>query len=224
MSNTQKIKILLVEDQQITREGMRVVLERNGFEVIAEASDGEMGLHLLEDLQPDLVLTDVAMPKLSGDMLIKKVREKFPQIKCLVLSYHREISLVSKLLQVGANGYLPKNADEKELKEAIYNVMAGKTIISPDLVDNFDSMQQNEYSRKSANLTNKERWVLRTLLINPGKNIAAMAAILDVSPKTVEYHLSHIYDKLGVRRGDLVSESSKWLVALNNFTDGASYS
>jgi DNA-binding NarL/FixJ family response regulator len=214
------IRIILVDDHVVTRQGIKALLQSNAFSVIGEASDGAEGLRLVETLQPELVLLDIDMPIMRGDALCKAIRERFPHIKRVVLTYHREVSSLAKLLAVGANGYLPKNVSELELKQALKDVMGGRTIVSADLIEDLDSEHLREYETAVAKLTKKERRVLRTLLTNPNLTNNSLANLLSVGAKTIEFHLSNTYGKLAAQnRADLIGESERWLVALSNFDD-----
>lgn len=130
------VRILIVDDQKIVREGIKILLDSSvEIEIIGDASDGKEGLKKIELLQPDVVLLDIDMPGMSGLAVAKKVRSEFPEIKTIMLSSHEDEKYVQKATESGAKGYLLKNASSQELEWSIKLVHQGYSAIKSELLE-----------------------------------------------------------------------------------------
>jgi DNA-binding NarL/FixJ family response regulator len=196
------LRILLVEDHAIVREGLRRVLEDRGFEVAGEATNGREAVIMAGELFPDVVIMDITMPLLSGIETTRRIRRASPGVKVIMLTIHDEETFVYKSFDAGADGYMVKEYAMEDLLEAIDTVMRGKVYLSP----NFSSKVLEAYRKLSksgskkvddfSRLTNREREILQ--LIAEGHTSKEIAAMLYISVKTVENHRANIMKKLDI--------------------------
>jgi DNA-binding NarL/FixJ family response regulator len=194
------IRVLLVDDHAVVREGLRNFLElQDGIEVVGEADDGEQALTAAERLRPDVILMDLVMPKLDGVGAMRRLRTTQPEARVVVLTSFLEDEHLLPAIQTGAAGYLLKNAEPAELANAIRAAHAGKAIIDPTvaarlvtaLADGGSTPRRVEEER----LTRREREVLE--LIVGGRSNKRIAFELGISEKTVKTHVGHLLAKLG---------------------------
>ena len=134
---TTKIRVLIADDHQIVRDGLRSLLEKEpDLEVVAAVEDGRTTVRMVEELQPDVVIMDISMPGLNGIEATRKITRDFPNIKIIALSMHDDGRFVTNMLKAGASGYLLKDCAFKELTKAIHVVVrAGKSYLSPEITD-----------------------------------------------------------------------------------------
>jgi DNA-binding NarL/FixJ family response regulator len=205
-------RILLAEDHALVRSGMRALLESAKMEVVAEASHGLDAVALAEQLTPDVILMDVAMPTQNGIEAARAILAKRPEQRVIMLSMHAEEQYVYEALRAGAAGYVLKDAAFSELVTAIETVLAGKTYLSPSL----KAVVEGDYVRRARGerlprdvekLSNRERQVLQ--LITEGHSSAEAAKILHISVRTVETHRLHLMDKLEIRN---IAELTKFAI------------
>ena len=195
-----KTKVVIVEDHQLFREGLRAILEsRDDFQVVGEAPDGVEAIHCIRDKKPDLLLLDISMPRRNGISVINEVRRQFPDLKVLVLTMHESDEFVLEAFKAGANGFCLKDSSRNELLLAIDGILAGKTYISPQIAG--DVIQgyifgRSEMKSKSnwETVSQREREILK--LVAEGYINKEIASILNISAKTVEKHRSNIMNKL----------------------------
>ena len=176
------------------------MLERDGFQVVAEADNGRSAVRLAKQLQPDIVITDIAMPDLNGIEATRQMRAEAPRSKVLALSMHTESGFVLGILEAGASGYLLKDAAFEELSVAIKAVLKGQIYLSPAIAGVVVGQSLGRLGSKArsqrAKLSKREHEVLQ--LIAEGKSTKEIAATLYVSVKTVETHRKQIMDKLDI--------------------------
>lgn len=189
-----KIKILLVDDHQILRDGIRNVIERNAaMEVIAEAKDGREAIKLCKQLKPNVVIMDIAMEGLNGVEATTRIVQENPETKIIALSMHSNKRFVLGMFKAGAYGYLLKDCDSEELIKAIKTVSINQKYIAQNIsaviLSEFISGQQEEES-----LTSREKEILQ--LIAEGQSSKDIGKILFLSSKTVDSHRKNIMDKL----------------------------
>ena len=194
------IKLLLVDDHKLMREGLAGLLAKKGFEVIGEADTGHAAVKLARTLQPDVILMDISMPDLNGVEAARQIRDENPEINIIALSMYSDKRFIAKMLAAGAKAYLRKNCTSQELSLAIRTVAGGhmylNTKIAGLLVEDFLKHTRDGRSPDAPPLTIKESEVLQ--LIAEGKATKEIAAHLSISVKTAEKHRQNIMDKLGV--------------------------
>ena len=195
-----RIRILLADDHTLVRQGLRKLLEeRPDWEVIAEAGDGREAVRLAEQLKPDVAILDVAMPLLNGIEATRQITKRVPGTHVLVLSMHADEAYVTQILQAGATGYLLKDSADVDLLKAVGEAAHGRSFFSPAIA----RVMLDDYVRQLADkgvtdrydsLSAREREIFQ--LIAEAKTNKEIAALLSVSPSTVETHCAHIMEKL----------------------------
>lgn len=195
-----KIKILLAEDHAIVRESIRNLLQQEkDFEVIGEAADGEQVLSIAKKITPDVIIMDIAMPKINGIEATKKVKKICPRASVLVLTAYNYMQYIYALLEAGAAGYLLKDVNYHELASAIRAVYRGESVLHPDIVQKLMKRFKNQGETddlRTGLITKREKEVLSVAA--KGMKNKEIAEYLHVSVRTVEAHLSSIFNKLGV--------------------------
>ena len=197
-----KSKIVIAEDQTIVRKGLRSLLEsEEHIEVVAEAGDGIETIKCVEQHSPDLVLLDLAMPKMSGLSALKDIKERFVKTKILVLTFHSSEEYILEAFGSGADGYCLKNDTHTELLTAIKNLLAGKSYISPSVSEKvlegyLAGRQRLKKETSWESLTKREKEVLK--LVGEGHSSVEIGKILNISPKTADKHRSNIMKKLNL--------------------------
>lgn len=204
-----KLRIVLAEDHETIRDGLKLLLNSQpDMEVVGEADNGRAALHLAEQLQPDVVVMDISMPELNGLQATKKLKEKYPPVKVLILTRHSDPVYLQELLKAGASGYVLKQSKSEELIRAILAVAAGQAYLDPAITEKAvtELRESGRVARgvpPQANLTAREAEVLR--LIALGYVNKEVAARLNLSVKTVEAHKSNAMNKMGMKsRVDIV--------------------
>jgi two-component system response regulator NreC len=198
----EQIRILLSDDHNILRDGMRLLLERQpGFVVVGEASDGRETLDLVQNHQPDVVVMDIAMPNMNGIEATRRITETHPRMGVVILSMHYDESYVIRSLKAGARGYLLKDAMKTELIAAIHAVAEGRSFFSPKISRILQEDYVQALGRKGADdsyelLTDREREILQ--LVAEGKTNKEIANTLGLSLYTVDTHRTHILQKLNL--------------------------
>jgi DNA-binding NarL/FixJ family response regulator len=201
------IRVLLADDHALVRAGIGALLRSlSEIEVVAEVDDGREALRLIDTLQPDVVLMDIAMPGLNGLETAARITKEFPQVRVIMLSMHENEEYVLQALRAGAVGYLLKGARTAELELAVTSVARGETYLSPAASKHvvLDYIQRAGEAPASAErapqpaerLTPRQREIL--LLIAVGRTTKDIAQRLDISVKTVEMHRAQLMDRLGI--------------------------
>ena len=196
-------RVLIAEDHKMMREGLRSLLEeRLGFECVAEANDGEEAVVKAGEFHPDIVIMDIALPNLNGIEATRQIKSQHPEIEVVVVSMYATRNYVLQVLQAGASAYLLKDSAFDDLAAALAVVGKGGMYLSPAITT--ASALKNEVAGLSPkNIADVQRLTRRELqvlqLIADGRSTKEIAAILEVSVKTIETHRKQIMDKLGIR-------------------------
>ena len=196
------IRILLADDHNVMRRGLRMLLESQpGFSVAAEADNGREAVEQAAATRPDVVVMDIAMPRLSGTDAAEKIAEMLPSTAIVILSMHADEGYLLRALKAGVKGYVLKDSSEDDLIRAIRSVAEGKAFFSPEI----SRMLAEDYLREIRNrgmddryelLTTREREVLH--LLAEGRSNKDIAGLLNLSPFTVETHRKNIQEKLNL--------------------------
>lgn len=201
MSET--IRVMLVDDQTLVRQGILSLLSLcDSMEVVAQAEDGEDALKQLPEVQPDVMLLDMRMPKMNGLELLQRLQRENSQVPTIILTTFDDDQLVLQGIQAGAMGYLLKDVSLEQLTDAIRQVAAGKSLVQPAvtqrLLKGLQAMN-NDFSslEKPEELTDREMEILR--LMATGFSNKEIANSLHVAEGTVKNHVSNILSKMGVR-------------------------
>jgi DNA-binding NarL/FixJ family response regulator len=199
--NPKQITILLAEDHVIVRESIRQSLERNSnFKVVGEANDGEEAVRMAQELQPEVIIMDVSMPKLNGIEATKQIKAQQPSVAILILTAYDYEQYIFPVLSAGAAGYLLKDINSKELINAIETIHRGESVLHPTVaqkvLERFKRTGERPGEEVSKILTDQEITVLK--MAAKGMSNKIIADDLCVSIRTVESHLASIFTKLGV--------------------------
>ncbi len=190
------IRVLLADDHQIVRDGMKVFLERQGYNVNADAQNGQDAIRLALKFQPDVVVLDITMPILNGLDAAREILHNAPCTKAILLTMHDDSKYVLEGLRLGVKGFVTKTHAGEDLVLAIRQVLRGVTYVSPELSQVvFDAIQTNSHIMRDP-LTPRERQVLQ--LVAEGKTTKESASFLNISTKTAETHRSRIMGKLNI--------------------------
>jgi len=196
------IKILLADDHSVLREGMRNLLEREkDLKVVGEADNGEEAVKLVSELQPDVVLMDIVMPKLSGVEATRQIKQISPATHILILTAYDDTSYILGLLEAGACGYLLKNARSSEIAGAIRAVKSGESVLDPivtrKLLERVMGTPKGTVGgERKEHLSRRETEVLK--LAAKGMSTKDIANALFLSVRTVKAHFTNIFHKMGV--------------------------
>jgi two-component system response regulator NreC len=195
-------KVLLVEDLDLTRSGIRVLLEKSGeVHIVGEAGNGREACKMAQKLNPDVVLMDVAMPEMNGIEATRQIRKALPRVNVVMLTMHADRQYIFESLRAGAAGYVLKTAALTEVLQAIKTVLSGGTYLSSSL----SSVVMQDYLRRARGeqseselekLSAREREVLQ--LLAEGNSSAEIARRLHISTRTVDTHRQHIMEKLDI--------------------------
>lgn len=205
----QEIKVLIVDDHAIVREGLRAIMESHPeIKVVGEATDGEAALIKVKESGPDVVLMDITMPRMNGLEATRRIKQADPDTKILVLTMHEEDDYFFKILEAGASGYFVKGGSSQELLRAVKSVSEGNAFIYPTmakrlLTDYLQRAGSNQDLAQQNSLSNREQEILR--LVADGRSNQEIGDLLFLSPATVQTHRAHIMAKLGLHnRTELV--------------------
>ena len=195
-----KIRILIADDHGIVRKGLRLQLEQEtSFEVVGEATEGREAVRMAEELVPDVVIMDIAMPNLNGIQATTQLIKKNPHIGVIILSMYSDETYLMRTLAAGAKGYLLKDSADVDLHRAVQVVAAGKPFFSPAIADTLledymRQLQQRGLQDSYDLLTEREKEILQ--LLAEGKSNKDVAGMLNLSTNTVETHRTRLMQKL----------------------------
>jgi len=208
-------RIFLVDDHPMMRDGMRMLIDSEpGLMCCGGAKTAEEALQQIPQCEPDLVITDITLPKRSGLDLIKDLATVCPELPVFVYSMHDEMFYAERALKAGARGYLMKEAGSEKMLEAIHRLLAGQVTVSPQIaakiLDQFSGTPARKSDSPIDKLTNREFDVYQ--LIGKGRSTKQIADQLHISPKTVAIHREHIKEKLGIENAtELTHHAIRWV-------------
>ena len=195
------IRLMIVDDHQMLREGLRRSMSEIGFDVIGEASDGDEAVTRATAQRPDVILMDVTMPRMDGVEACRQVKDVLPDTHIVMLTMHADQSVLADAIRAGASGYLIKDCSTDEIADAVKIAAAGQTALSPQLaatmLDEVRRMEEQERVQEHRLITKREEEVLQ--MIADGCSTTEVAEGLYISQKTVKNHLASIYQKLEAR-------------------------
>ena len=190
------IRALLADDHVLVRQSLKSLLEHEGIQVIAEASDGQVALQQAQSLQPDIAVMDISMPISNGLEAARGIRASCPKTKTILLTQHEEDHYVSEAIDAGVKGYVLKSQAVIDLMNAIRQVSRGEVYLSPGISATLMDVYRSKSGRTKDPLTARERQVLQ--LIAEGRSTKDIACVLGISPKTAESHRTRLMRKLDI--------------------------
>lgn len=190
------IQLILADDHQIVRQGLKALLEREGLKVVGEASDGRDAVQLAQSLHPDVAVLDFAMPFLNGLDAAKQILQSSPRTRTILLSMYNEERYVLEALRGGVKGYVLKTQAAADLTQAIHEVTKGGVYLSPGICQTVVEAYRTKAEIPADPLTPREREVVQ--LVAEGKTTKEVAGLLGISVKTAESHRMHVMAKLDI--------------------------
>lgn len=190
------VQVLLADDHQVVRESLRALLEREGYKIIGEASNGQEAVKIAETSHPDVAVLDISMAALNGLDAAAEIQKVSPRTKTIFLTVHDEDPYLLNALRAGARGYVIKTHAAQELLRAIREASRGGVYLSPEVSRAVIHAYQNKTELVSDPLSARERQVLQ--LIAEGKTTKEVAGVLNISVKTAETHRTRIMEKLDI--------------------------
>lgn len=206
------IRIIIADDHKIVRNGLRSLIEKElDIEVIAEADNGRNAVRISQELAPDVVIMDIAMPDLNGIEATRQIIAALPNTKVIALSMHADKRYVMEMLKAGASGYILKDNAYEELASAIRTVLGNRTYLSPQVAEivigDYVQLARTDNGSAFSLLSAREREVLQ--LLAEGNSTAQIADRLCISVKTVETYRQHLMEKLNIRS---IAELTKYAI------------
>lgn len=197
-----RYKILIVDDHFVVREGLKLIMETDErFQIVGEAGNGQEAIHLIDELQPDVVLMDLNMPVMSGLEAMKVLKSKNSPVPVIILTTYNEDDLMINGLALGARGYLLKDTSRENLFRNIESAVRGETLLTSEIMERVIATRENYKTSNTANeeaslLTDKETQILQS--VAQGFKSKEIASDMGIAERTVKAHLTSIYNKLGV--------------------------
>jgi two-component system, NarL family, response regulator NreC len=189
-------RVLLADDHALIRQGLKALLEKHGFQVVCEASDGQETLRSVEKTQPDVAIIDIGMPILNGIDAARELKKSSPKTKVILLTQHDEDQYVTEALHAGVEGYVLKSQAASDLLQAIQEVFRGSVYLSPNISRAVVDAYLSEAYVSTNPLSGRERQVLQ--LVGEGKSTKDIAVHLGISVKTAESHRARLMKKLDI--------------------------
>ncbi|MFT3950289.1 MAG: response regulator transcription factor [Agriterribacter sp.] len=197
------IKLIIADDHVLFRAGVKTALAtKKDIRLMGEADNGQQLLHLLKHMQPDVILLDIQMPVMDGITTLPEIRKLYPHIRIIMLTMHNDHSMISKLMELGANAYLTKNSDSEVIYEAVKTCYVNEyyfnDLTNKALLDGLRTKRNNDnFVNTEVKLTDKEKHILR--LICEEKSTKEIADMVDLSPRTVEAIRDKLKSKTGAK-------------------------
>jgi DNA-binding NarL/FixJ family response regulator len=190
------VRVLLADDHEIVRQGLRVLLEREGFQVVGEAPDGHEAVKLCEANHPEVAILDVSMPLLNGVDAAREIMKSNPRTKVVLLTMHTEDHLILESLRAGVTGYVLKTRAASELVQALRAVCRGEIFLTQSISRTIVQAFLQNTPVPGNPISDRERQVLQ--LVAEGKTTKEIASLLGISVKTAESHRSNLMEKLNI--------------------------
>jgi len=190
------IRVVLADDHALVRQSLKSLLESEGFQIVAEASDGQEAMRHVQLLKPDIIVMDISMPTLNGLEAARQLSLSSPQIKTILLTQHDEEQYLSQALEAGVKGYVLKSQVANDLIQALRQVSRGEVYLSPGVSGAIMDAYRSKAQKPRDPLTGRERQVLQ--LIAEGKSTKDVASLLGISVKTAESHRTRLMQKLDI--------------------------
>lgn len=190
------IRVVLADDHVLVRQSLKSLLEREGFHVVGEASDGQEAIRRVESLHPNIAVMDISMPTLNGVDAARELSRSSPKTNSILLTQHNEDQYVSEALEAGVKGYVLKSQAACDLVQAINQISRGEAYLSPRVFGAVMEAFRSKSERPRDPLTARERQVLQ--LIAEGKSTKEIASLLGISTKTAESHRTRLMQKLDI--------------------------
>lgn len=191
-----RCRVLVADDHQIFRQGLRHLLERAGHDVVGEAANGREALQMARQLHPEVAVLDLSMPQQSGPDAARELKRRMPDVLCIILTMYAEKAYVVQALRSGVKGYVLKTQAAEDLIRAIDEVLQGRVYLSPSIAGTVVNACLDDSEALIDPLTPRERQVL--MLVAEGNTTREIAEQLCISVKTVEAHRGHVMDKLNI--------------------------
>jgi DNA-binding NarL/FixJ family response regulator len=189
-------RVLLADDHALVRQGLKALLERQGFQVVCEVSDGQEAIRSVEKTQPDVAIIDISMPILNGVDAARELKKSSPKTKVILLTQHEEDQYVTEALRAGVKGYVLKGQAADDLVHAIQEVCRGSVYLSPHISRAVVDAYLSKTYVSNDPLSGRERQVLQ--LVGEGKSTKDIAVHLGISVKTAESHRARLMKKLDI--------------------------
>ena len=197
------LKVIIADDHVLYRAGVKTALRlKKDIRIIGEADNGQQLLHLLKHLEPDVILLDIQMPVMDGITALPEIKKLYPQIRIIMLTMHNDHSMISRLMELGANAYLTKNSDSEVIYEAIKTCYTNEyyfnELTNKALLDGLRTKRNADtFAPAEVKLSDKEKHILK--LMCDEKSTKEIADMVDLSPRTVEAIRDKLKSKTGVK-------------------------
>ncbi len=204
-----KARVLLADDHRLLLEAFEKLLQPD-FEVVGTVGDGYALLDAALELKPDVIVLDIAMPKMNGMVAAKKLKQTMPEVKLIFLTVNEDADIASEAMRIGASGYLLKSSAASELFQAIETALEGRSYVTPMIMQEMVASLANDRQtvEASAKLTMRQQEVLQ--LLAEGRSMKEAAKLLGVSPRTIAFHKYRIMNELSLKTSaDLVRYAIK---------------
>jgi two-component system response regulator NreC len=195
-SGSMPTRVLLADDHALIRQGLKAFLEKQGFQIVFEASDGQETIRAVEKTKPDVAVIDISMPILNGVDAARELKKSSPKVKVILLTQHDEDQYVTESLRAGVRGYVLKSQAAEDLVHAIQEVCRGSVYLSPSISQTVVDAYLSKTYLSTDPLSGRERQVLQ--LVGEGKSTKDIAVHLGISVKTAESHRARLMKKLGI--------------------------
>lgn len=192
------IRVVLADDHLIVRQGLKLLLEKEQMQMVGEASDGQEAIELIQQLQPDVAVLDLEMPRVDGLGVLREAAQRSPKTRSIILTRHMEEPYAVEALRAGARGYVLKTQAGLDLVSAVQHVHRGEVYLSPKISKAVVDAYLSKTELPNKTLTARERQVLQ--LVGEGHSTKEIAALLGISVKTADTHRTKVMDKLDIHQ------------------------